>query len=36
VMTDNLVTVIESAIDRVIASLPMAKVDAALRHTLNL
>ena len=36
VMTDNLATVIESAIDRVIGSLPMAKVDAALRHTLNL
>jgi len=36
VMTDNLATVIESAIDRVIGSLPMTKVDAALRHTLNL
>lgn len=36
VMTDNLATVAESAIDRVIGSLPMLKVDAALRHTLNL
>jgi mRNA interferase MazF len=36
VMTDNLATIAESAIDRVIGSLPMAAVDAALRHTLNL
>ena len=36
VMTDNLATVTESAIDRVIGSLPMTKVDVALRHTLNL
>ncbi|MGQ9629967.1 MAG: type II toxin-antitoxin system PemK/MazF family toxin [bacterium] len=36
VMTDNLATVMEVAIDRVIGSLPMAKVDAALRHTLGL
>ena len=36
VMTDNLATVIETAINRVIGVLPMGKVDAALRHTLNL
>jgi mRNA interferase MazF len=36
VMTDNLATVIETAINRVIGALPMANVDAALRHTLNL
>ena len=36
VMTDNLATVSESAIDRVIGSLPMSAVDAALRHTLGL
>ena len=36
VMTDNLATVLESAIDRVIGSLPMDDVDAALKHTLNL
>jgi mRNA interferase MazF len=36
VMTDNLATVIESAINRVIGALPMESVDAALRHTLNL
>ncbi len=36
VMTDNLATIVESAIDRVIGSLPMTKVDVALRHTLNL
>jgi len=36
VMTDNLATVAESEIDRVIGALPMAKVDAALRHTLSL
>jgi mRNA interferase MazF len=36
VMTDNLATVVESAIDRVIGSLPMTKIDVALRHTLNL
>ncbi len=36
VMTDNLATVTESAIDRVIGSLPMGAVDAALRHTLGL
>ena len=36
VMTDNPTTVAESAIDRVIGSLPMTEVDTALRHTLNL
>ena len=36
VMTDNLATIAEPAIDRVIGFLPMAKVDAALRHTLGL
>lgn len=36
VMTDNLATVAESAIDRAIGSIPMEKIDAALRHTLNL
>ena len=36
VMTDNLATVIETAINRVIGVLPMESVDAALRHTLNL
>ena len=36
VMTDNLVTVTVSAVSRVIGSLPMADVDAALRYTLNL
>ncbi len=36
VMTDNLATVLESAIDRVIGSLPMAEIDTALLHTLGL
>ena len=36
VMADNLATVFESAIDRVIGSLPMTKVDVALRNTLDL
>lgn len=36
VMTDNLATVTESAIDRVIGTLRMSAVDAALRHTLGL
>jgi mRNA interferase MazF len=36
VMADNLATVTASAIDRVIGSLPMGAVDAALRHTLGL
>lgn len=36
VMTDNLATIVESEIDRPIGSIPMEKVDAALRHTLGL
>jgi len=37
VMTDNLMTVLEKAIDSVIGALPdMTTVDAALRHTLGL
>ncbi len=36
VMTDNLATVIENALHRVIGSLPMADTEAALRSTLNL
>jgi len=36
VMTDNLATIAYTVIDRVIGSFPMAKVDAALRHTLSL
>ena len=36
VVTDNLATVAELAIDRVIGSVPMTKIDIALRHTLNL
>ena len=36
VMTDNLATVVESTIERVVGSIPMEKIDAALRHTLNL
>lgn len=36
VVTDNLATVAEAAIDRVVGSIPMVKVDIALRHTLNL
>jgi mRNA interferase MazF len=36
VMTDNLATIADTEIDRVIGSVPMATVDAALRHTLNL
>lgn len=36
VMTDNLATVTEAAIDRVIGSLPMGDIDEALRHTLDL
>jgi len=36
VMTDNLATVMETAIDRVIGTLPMQKVEAALRHTFGL
>jgi len=36
VMTDNLATITETEIDRVIGSLPTAGVDAALRHTLDI
>ncbi|MEW5987657.1 MAG: type II toxin-antitoxin system PemK/MazF family toxin [Chloroflexota bacterium] len=36
VMTDNLATIAESEIDRVIGFLPMGKVNTALRHTLGL
>jgi mRNA interferase MazF len=36
VMTDNLATVAESEIDRIIGLLPMGEVDRALRHTLGL
>ena len=36
VMTDNLATIIESAIYRVIGSLPTAEIDKALKHTLGL
>jgi mRNA interferase MazF len=36
VMADNLATVSDAAIDRVIGTLPMADVDVALRFTLNL
>jgi len=36
VMTDNLATVAETEIDRVIGTLPMGNIDAALRHTLGL
>jgi len=35
-LTDNLATVVESAVYRVIGSLPMADVEVALRHTLSL
>ncbi len=36
VMADNLATVTNQAIDRVIGTLPMAQVDVALKHTLGL
>jgi mRNA interferase MazF len=36
VMTDNLATVTEAAVQRVIGTLPMGEVDQALRHTLKL
>jgi len=36
VMTDNMATVAEGAIKRVIGILPMGKIDKALRHTLAL
>lgn len=36
VATDNLATVLDAAIDRVIGALPMPDIDIALRHTLRL
>ena len=36
VMTDNLATILENEVDRVIGELPMETVDVALRHTLGL
>ena len=36
VMTDNLATITEVAIERVIGTLPMREVDKASRHTLGL
>ncbi len=36
VMTDNLATIADSEVDRVIGSLPMSKIAVALRHTLSL
>ena len=36
VITDNLATIVESTIERVVGSILMEKTDAALRHTLNL
>ena len=36
VITDNLATIVESTIERVVGSILMEKIDAALRHTLNL
>ncbi len=36
VMTDNLATVLETEINRIIGTLPLADVDSALKHTLNL
>jgi mRNA interferase MazF len=36
VMTDNLATMAESTVEHVIGILPLADVDVALRHTLNL
>jgi mRNA interferase MazF len=36
VMTDNLATIAETEIDRVIGRLPVTEVDVALRHTLGL
>lgn len=36
VMTDNLATVFLQAIERQIGTLPMPKIDTALRHTLGL
>ena len=36
VMTDNLATITEAAIERVIGTFPMGSVEGALRHTLGL
>lgn len=36
VMTDNLATIADAAIDRIIGQLPMLAIDVALRHTLSL
>jgi hypothetical protein len=36
VMTDNLATIVESALDDVIGNIPMVDIDRALRHTLAL
>ena len=36
VMTDNLATIAEAEIDRAIGTLPMGKIDTALRTTLGL
>lgn len=36
VLTDNLATVAEAAIYRIIGKLPMADIDQALKHTLGL
>lgn len=36
VMTDNLATITDIAIDRVIGKLPMKAIDKALKHTLGL
>lgn len=36
VMTDNLATIAEAIIDRIVGRLPMAEVNDALRYTLGL
>jgi mRNA interferase MazF len=36
IMTDNLATILDTGLNRVIGYLPIAKVDEALRHTLGL
>jgi mRNA interferase MazF len=36
VMTDNLATIAHSTIHRIIGTMPMEDIDAALRHTLGL
>lgn len=35
-MTDNLATIVDRAVYRIIGSLPMTQIDVALRHTLGL